>query len=90
MTPAVRAHPGTRTTESEEKTVDKKRLAHPARPHSREPRPPKLYACSGCGRRFPRRELCEVGPEEASWSLTVRKGEGDPLCEECAANHGVL
>lgn len=48
----------------------------------------KTAACSGCGRRFPRRELREVGPEEASWNLTVL--EGDLLCRKCAGAHGVL
>ena len=40
------------------------------------------------GQRFPRRELREVGPEEASWSLTVC--EAQALCRSCARRHRVL
>ena len=48
----------------------------------------KTASCSGCAQMFPRRELREVGEEEASWSLTVR--EGQALCQGCAGHHGVL
>jgi hypothetical protein len=48
----------------------------------------KTASCSGCAQRFPRRELREVGAEEASWSLTVR--EGQALCQGCAGHHSVL
>ena len=34
----------------------------------------KTASCPGCGQRFPRRKLREVGPEEASWILTVPEG----------------
>jgi hypothetical protein len=60
-------------------------IAHPAQePTSKE----KTASYFGCGQRFPRRELREVGSEEASWSLTVR--EGQKLCWKCARAHGVL
>ena len=60
-------------------------IAHPAQESmSKE----KTATCSGCDRRFPRRELREVGPEEASWSLAVR--EGQALCRPCTVRHGVL
>ena len=44
-------------------------------------------ACCGCGGRTPRRELIEVGPEEADWSLSAR--EGALLCDRCARASGV-
>jgi hypothetical protein len=65
--------------------VDKKSLAHPAHPITREE---KKVPCSSCGQRFPRPDLREVGSEEASWSLTAR--EGQKLCCSCARQHGVL
>jgi hypothetical protein len=43
----------------------------------------KTFACCGCGDRFPNRELVEVGD-----NLTFF--EGDPLCEQCGLDHGVL
>jgi hypothetical protein len=60
-------------------------IAHPAQePTSKV----KTASCSGCSQRFSRRELREVGPEEASWSLTVC--EGQALCRPCTRTHGVL
>lgn len=44
----------------------------------------KMFQCQGCGQRSPNRELFEV-PEG---HLTFF--EGDPLCEQCAVDHGVL
>jgi hypothetical protein len=60
-------------------------IAHPAQESTKKV---KTASCSGCAQRFPRRELREVGPEEAFWSLTVR--EGQALCQGCAGHHGVL
>ncbi len=54
-----------------------------AGPPSSSPRP-----CASCGDRFPGRELVEVGPEEAEWTLAA--SEGDLLCRPCARRHGVL
>ena len=48
----------------------------------------RLRECAGCGERFAGRDLVEVGPERAEWSLTV--SEGDELCGRCAVGHGVL
>ena len=44
--------------------------------------------CGGCGDRFAERDLIEVGPEQAEWTLTAF--EGDELCRPCARRHGVL
>jgi hypothetical protein len=44
----------------------------------------KTGICAGCGARFRRRELYEVGAD----SLTFF--EGDVVCEGCAGAHGVL
>jgi len=60
-------------------------IAHPAQESTSKE---KTATCSGCDRHFPRCELREVGPEEASWSLTVR--EGQALCRPCTRRHGVL
>jgi hypothetical protein len=60
-------------------------IAHPAQESTSKE---KTASCSGCEQRFPRRELQEVGPEEASWSLAVR--EGQALCRSCALDHGLL
>ena len=60
-------------------------IAHPAQESTSKE---KAASCSGCGQRFPRRELREVGAKEASWSLTVC--EGQVLCRSCARQHGVL
>jgi hypothetical protein len=60
-------------------------IVHPAQEFTSKE---KTASCSGCGQRFPRRELREVGPEETSWSLTVR--EGQALCRSCTRQHGVL
>jgi hypothetical protein len=60
-------------------------IAHPAQESTKKE---TTTSCSGCAQRFPRRELREVGPEEASWSLTVC--EDQALCRSCARQHGVL
>ena len=60
-------------------------IAHPAQESTKIE---KAASCSACGQRFPRRELREIGPEEASWSLTVC--EGQVLCRPCACRHGVI
>ena len=60
-------------------------IAHPAQESTSKE---KTASCSGCGQRFPHRKLREVGPEGASWSLTVH--EGQRLCRKCARAHGVL
>ncbi len=57
-------------------------LSRAARP-ARKPCP-----CSGCGRRLPREELVEVGPEAAEMSLGAR--EGERYCKPCAALEGVV
>jgi hypothetical protein len=44
----------------------------------------KTFACCGCGDRFPNRELVEVGGDNLTFF------EGDPLCEQCGFDHGVL
>jgi hypothetical protein len=60
-------------------------IAHPAQESTSQE---KTASCFGCGQRFPRRELREVGPEEASWSLTIH--ESQTLCRPCVRTHGVL
>ncbi len=47
-----------------------------------------LRQCAGCGERFAGRELVEVGPQQAEWSLAA--SEGEHLCHPCARRHGVL
>ena len=59
-----------------------------AQPAQESTKKEKTASCSGCGQRFPRRELREVGAEEASWSLTAC--EGQALCRSCTRQHGVL
>jgi hypothetical protein len=67
-------------------------IAHPAQePTSKE----KTASCSGCGQRFLRRELREVGPEKllgVSWSARAKRCVGlapvnmecfDALCVAC-------
>ena len=49
---------------------------------------PMTRRCDGCGGRFAERDLIEVGPEQAEWTLTAF--EGDQLCRPCARRHGVL
>jgi hypothetical protein len=49
---------------------------------------PMTRRCDGCGDRFAERDLIEVGPEQAEWTLTAF--EGDELCRPCAKRHGVL
>ncbi|MDP8951316.1 MAG: SWIM zinc finger domain-containing protein [Actinomycetota bacterium] len=48
----------------------------------------KSARCSGCGEVRRRRELVEVGPEQAEHSLEAR--EGERYCRPCAARVGVL
>ncbi len=48
----------------------------------------KSAACSGCGERHPRREVVEVGAEQAEHSLDAR--EGELYCRPCAKRAGVL
>ncbi len=45
----------------------------------------KTGRCDGCGERFPRRDMYEVGDE-----LHLTFFEGDELCRPCARAHGVL
>ena len=40
--------------------------------------------CDGCGGRFPRRDMYEVGDDHLTFF------EGDELCRPCAIHHGVL
>ncbi len=44
----------------------------------------KTGRCDGCGGRFPRRDLFEVGDDHLTFF------EGDELCRPCARAHGVL
>ena len=45
----------------------------------------KTFRCEGCGERFPNRELFEImEPDHLTFF------EGDPLCEQCGLDHGVL
>ncbi len=44
----------------------------------------KTAPCMGCGQRFPRRDLHEVGDDNLTFF------EGDRLCRSCAHSHGVL
>ena len=48
----------------------------------------KATPCAGCGEKHPRRELVEVGPEQAAHSLEAR--EGARYCRPCAHAAGVL
>lgn len=69
--------------------MDKQSVARPLRartPKAEPPRLTRLYACSGCGERFPRRELIEL-TEDNHDNLTYF--HGDELCRECADNSGV-
>ena len=59
-------------------------IAHPAQESTSKE---QTATCFGCHQRFARRELRDVGPEEASWSLTVY--EGQALCCSCACRHRV-
>ena len=51
-------------------------------------RPAKTARCASCGEGFARRELVEVGPEQAEHSLEAR--EGGRYCRPCARRAGVL
>jgi SWIM zinc finger len=44
----------------------------------------KTGRCDGCGGRFPRRDMHEVGDDHLTFF------EGDELCRPCAVRHGVL
>ena len=44
----------------------------------------KTGRCDGCGGRFPRRDMYEVGDDHLTFF------EGDELCRPCARAHGVL
>jgi hypothetical protein len=44
----------------------------------------KTFRCEGCGDRFPNRDLVEVEEDHLTWF------PGDPLCQECGRDHGVL
>ncbi len=44
----------------------------------------KMATCSGCSERLRHRDLYEVGGDNLTFF------EGDLVCEDCAANHGVL
>lgn len=46
-----------------------------------------LAGCAGCGGMVPRRQLVEVGEEQASWGFALFVG--DRLCPECASHHGL-
>lgn len=46
----------------------------------------KTATCAGCGLRFPRRELVEVGEEQDG----LMHHEGDVVCLPCGWDHGVL
>ena len=45
-----------------------------------------LLICSGCSERFWGRDLIEV----MDWHESLTFFEGDVLCKECAAGHGVI
>jgi hypothetical protein len=47
-------------------------IAHPVQESTSKE---KTASCSGCAQMFSRRELREVGPEEVSWSFTIRKAK---------------
>ena len=82
---APREHhlPGARPQEA---PVTEQSLAHPARPSTTEIE--KTRPCSGCGERFPRRELVEVHRDHEHFGYEVL--EGERYCRPCARRHGVL
>ncbi len=49
-----------------------------------------LRPCAGCGERFAGRQLVEVGPEEAEWTLAVSEGERYCRPNGCARHQGLL
>lgn len=65
--------------------MDKKHSTAPD-PHPSTDECPKLYPCSGCGSRFPARELVEC-VEDNHDDLTYF--HGDHLCRRCTDNAGV-
>jgi hypothetical protein len=48
----------------------------------------KSAPCAECRKRFPRREMVEVGPELAACGFDVE--EGERYCDDCAFERGVL
>ena len=83
MAPRVQQHPGTRPTERMT-TVDRISLAHPRTPQGKPSE--ALAVCSGCGGRYPHRELTEL-TEDNHDNLTYF--HGDHLCRSCANGAGV-
>jgi hypothetical protein len=81
MAPAETAYlPGTSPTETKGRTVDERILAHPRTPTE------KVAVCSGCGGKYPHRELIEL-TEGNHDNLTYF--HGDHLCRSCANDAGV-
>ena len=64
--------------------MDTTKSSAPARPSTTE----KTRPCFGCGERFPRPELVEVGPEHLAFGHGV--SEGERYCHSCARKTGVL
>jgi hypothetical protein len=89
MAPQVLEHPGTRPTEERESTVDTKSLAH----ETHQPCPDHKLARSLLAVLL---SLCaECGTQDADYFARVPQGhpmfmEGEELCPECGADHGVL
>ncbi len=52
-----------------------------------EERPVKLRPRDGCGDRFPRGDLVEVGPEQLAFGYGI--AEGERYCQKCAHKHGI-
>jgi len=77
-------HPEARTTK-ETKPVVEVSLAHFGQESTEKE---KTANCSGCGHRFPRRELVEVHEEHTSYGYGVRIGER--YCRSCARATGVI
>jgi len=50
------------------------------------PKVGRLRECDGCGERFPGREMVEVVADHESLTFF----EGNKICQECAADHGVV
>ncbi|MDP8953310.1 MAG: hypothetical protein M3N18_13960 [Actinomycetota bacterium] len=55
---------------------------------ARAKRRAKSARCAGCGQVHRRRDLLEVGPEQAGHGLDAL--EGQRFCRPCARRHGVL
>ena len=84
MAPQVQPHPEPWPTETNGRTVDERILAQP-RTRLR-PEKPKVAACSGCGGKYPHRELIELH-EDNHDNLTFFHGER--VCRLCANDAGV-